>query len=79
MVRKCTETFNVPNSPIVIEKGVDLLIPTIGFHHDPKYFPNPENFDPERFSAENIDRIVPGSYLPFGEGPRFCIGNKISH
>lgn len=41
---------------------------------DPKFFPAPERFDPERFNDENKDRILAGSYLPFGIGPRNCIG-----
>lgn len=52
------------------------MVPSIGFHYDPNYFPNPDKFDPERFSDENKSSIVPGTYLPFGNGPRNCIGNK---
>ncbi|XP_036143624.1 cytochrome P450 9e2-like isoform X2 [Monomorium pharaonis] len=47
-------------------------------HHDSKYFPNPSKFDPERFSEQNKDNILPYSYLPFGEGPRKCIGNRFA-
>lgn len=39
-------------------------------HRDPNYYPNPETFDPERFSNENKKNIRSGSYLPFGIGPR---------
>lgn len=56
------------------EKGVGFMVPIYGFHHDPKYFPQPEQFDPERFSDENKHKIVPGTYIPFGIGPRNCIG-----
>lgn len=56
------------------EKGVPIWIPIYGLHHDPKYYPDPEKFDPERFSDENKRNIVPGTYLPFGIGPRKCIG-----
>lgn len=58
----------------LIEKGVALWIPIYGLHHDPSYFPKPDQFDPERFSDDNRSDIVPGSYLPFGIGPRNCIG-----
>lgn len=51
-----------------------IIIPTLGLHHDSNYFPNPEVFDPERFSDERRSTIQPGSYLPFGDGPRICIG-----
>ncbi|XP_071635093.1 cytochrome P450 9e2-like [Temnothorax longispinosus] len=39
-------------------------------------FPNPDKFNPERFSEENKDKILPYTYLPFGYGPRKCIGNR---
>lgn len=58
----------------MFEKGEVVLIPVIGIHRDPKYYPNPDKFDPERFSDENKDKILPYSYMPFGVGPRNCIG-----
>lgn len=57
-----------------IEKGSNVLIPIYGLHHDPKYWSDPEKFDPERFSDENKHKIVQGAYIPFGVGPRNCIG-----
>lgn len=56
------------------EKGSEFWIPVYALHHDPSYFPDPDKFDPERFSDENKGKIVPGTYLPFGIGPRNCIG-----
>ncbi|XP_053660558.1 probable cytochrome P450 9f2 [Anopheles marshallii] len=61
-----------------IEKGVTVMVPIAGFHSDPKYFPDPKRFDPERFSEENRHKINPGSYLPFGVGPRNCIGSRFA-
>ena len=49
-----------------IKKGTDFLFSFKTIHMDPKHFPNPEKFDPHRFSDENKANIVPGSYLPFG-------------
>lgn len=75
------------NKPYAIElkngKKIDLkvgdgvLIPIVGYHMDPKYFANPERFDPERFSDENKKNIVPGSYMPFSIGPRNCVVNFV--
>ncbi|XP_055326850.1 uncharacterized protein LOC129580438 [Sitodiplosis mosellana] len=61
-----------------IEKGSNILFPIYGIHHDPKYFPNPSKFDPERFSDEKKHNILPGTYVPFGLGPRNCIGSRFA-
>lgn len=61
---------------VVLHAGDAIFIPLIALHHDPNLFENPEKFDPERFSDANKDSIKSGSYLPFGIGPRHCIGNR---
>ncbi|GJQ64938.1 hypothetical protein Trydic_g7106 [Trypoxylus dichotomus] len=76
--RKCVADFKLPNTDITIEKGTKIIVPVYALHNDPMYFPNPEKFDPERFSDENRSNIIPGTYLPFGEGPRYCIGERFA-
>jgi hypothetical protein len=56
-----------------------IFIPIIGLHRDPNYYPDPERFDPERFSEDNKHSINPTTYLPFGLGPRSCIGKYKFH
>ena len=58
-----------------MNKGDLLLLPIIALHRDPKYFPNPDKFDPERFRDEK-NSIVPMSFMPFGGGLRHCIGER---
>lgn len=53
-----------------------VLFPVMGIHHDPEIYPDPENFDPERFSAKNKASRHNYSFIPFGEGPRMCIGQS---
>lgn len=62
----------------IIDKDTTLWIPTIAIHRDPKYYPNPDKFDPERFNEQNRNNINIGSYLPFGVGPRNCIGSRLA-
>lgn len=57
---------------------MNLTIPVHCFHHDPEYFPNPDKFDPERFNEENRKNIDPDTYMPFGIGPRNCIGSRFA-
>lgn len=72
--RRTLNDYPIPESDLVIEKGTPVLIPMVGLHYDDRYFPDPEKYDPERFSEENNARIPPFAYLPFGGGPRLCIG-----
>lgn len=62
------------NLKFTIEKGSNVVFTNVGMHRDPKYFPDPEKFDPERFNDDNKHNIKPCTYTPFGNGPRNCIG-----
>jgi cytochrome P450 len=58
-----------------IEKGCAINIPIWSMHRSPRYWDDPLTFKPERFSAENAASHYKGAYLPFGAGPRQCVGN----
>nr|UUB32670.1 cytochrome P450 CYP410E1 [Dendroctonus rhizophagus] len=58
----------------ILPKGVDFVAVIHHLHREPKYWKNPDQFDPTRFLPENIHKIVPGSYIPFSIGARDCIG-----
>lgn len=78
LARIAAGDYTVPETDVVIEKGTPIYISVSGLHHDPEYFPNPEKYDPERFSKKNKSKITPFTYMPFGEGPHNCIGKKIT-
>jgi cytochrome P450 len=58
-----------------IPRGSLVLVNTFALHRDPRFFPEPLRFDPERFAPGWEERIPRYAYLPFGGGPRVCIGN----
>ena len=61
-----------------IPRGTWVFVSPYATHHDPRFFPDPQRFDPERFSAERQQAIDQFAYIPFGGGPRICIGNHFS-
>lgn len=74
MDRQCTVEYEVPETTLKLEPGASVNIPVMGLHYDPQYYPDPEKFDPMRFSSEEKAKRSPYVYLPFGAGPRNCIG-----
>ena len=58
-----------------IKSGDRIQINPYFIHHNPRYWDSPEKFKPERFLKENVDSINEYVYLPFGKGPRTCLGN----
>ena len=73
--RKCEETCEI-NERLSIPSGMDVIVPIYALHHDPEAWPDPEVYDPERFRGPAKDTRHPFQFLPFGAGPRNCIGMK---
>lgn len=71
--------YQIPGTKQVIEKGVEIFIPIMSMQRDEKYYPNPMKFDPERFNKVNSagKNQVTQPYMPFGDGPRNCIGMRL--
>ncbi|CAB3365212.1 Hypothetical predicted protein [Cloeon dipterum] len=76
--RMCTKKYKIPDSDLTLEKGDLVMIPNRALQNDPDYFDNPEVFNPERFSDEEKNHKNQFIFLPFGEGPRQCIGMRFA-
>jgi cytochrome P450 len=61
-----------------IPRGATVMIPIHAIHHDERYWPDPETFDPTRFLPENARGYHRSAYLPFGGGRRICIGSSFA-
>lgn len=76
LLRKAARDYKIPGTDIIIEEGTAVNVNTLGLHRDAKHYPNPMKFDPDRFTPEAKEARVPFTYLPFGDGPRNCIGMR---
>jgi cytochrome P450 len=61
-----------------IPRGSLVVIGVSAIHRHPAYWPDPQRFDPDRFSAQAAESRLRFAYLPFGGGPRLCIGNHFA-
>lgn len=76
LVRCVTKDYQVRNSKLVFKKGMSIMVPVYAIHHDAEFYPDPERYDPDRFSPEEVARRIPFTFMPFGEGPRICIAAR---
>nr|QEL53081.1 cytochrome P450 CYP6A104 [Mythimna separata] len=75
--RELMEDYTMPGGA-KLDKGMRVHLPVYYLHHNPEFYPEPEVFRPERFLGEEKKKINPYVYLPFGEGPRLCIGMRFA-
>ncbi|CAN7988950.1 unnamed protein product [Ixodes hexagonus] len=76
--RSPTEDYVLGNTGITVPKGCAIVVPLYAMHRDPIHFPDPDSFIPERFSESNACSILPYTYLPFGAGPKACMGINLA-
>jgi cytochrome P450 len=61
-----------------VPRGWNVVMCQWVVHRDPRWFPDPERFDPDRWSDDRAARVPRYAYFPFGGGPRRCIGNAFA-
>ncbi|XP_026740683.1 cytochrome P450 6B4-like [Trichoplusia ni] len=78
VVTRETSADYVFPSGLKIEKGIRVHLPLYKLHYNPDYFPDPKKYRPERFYGDEKRNIKPYTYMPFGEGPRICLGMRFA-
>jgi len=79
LMKVCTKPFQMETpsgGTYEVEVGTPVVIPVYAIHRDPQHYPDPERYDPQRFSEENKNSRHRQTYLPFGDGPRICLGMR---
>ncbi|GFQ94488.1 cytochrome P450 3A8 [Trichonephila clavata] len=76
--RTAIEDYELGNTGIIIKKGMTVMIPTYAIHYNPDFFEDPETFNPERFMEGYEPKHPQYAYLPFGAGPRNCLGMRFA-
>ena len=71
-------SFSYDGKEFTIPKGTRVYFPIFLIHRDPDYYENPDEFDESRFLPENRHKLHPYAFLPFGRGPRNCIGYRLA-
>ena len=61
-----------------VPAGTGIIIPVANIGRDPEFFPEPDSFRPERFMGKSKEEVNPLTFLPFGHGPRHCIGFRLA-
>ncbi|XP_059062688.1 cytochrome P450 6B6-like [Achroia grisella] len=74
--RQCSKNYVFEELGLILEKDINVMIPIEGLQNDPKYWDNPEEFRPQRFHPDN-EKYIKDVYLPFGIGPRNCVGSRL--
>ncbi|GAB0087880.1 hypothetical protein DMENIID0001_022340 [Sergentomyia squamirostris] len=78
LIRLCNKDYHCEKYDLMIEKNTFAVIPLTGIHTDEKYYPKPHEFDPNRFLPEERAKRPSGTYMPFGNGQRFCFGKQMA-
>lgn len=78
LIRLANDPYRIDSLGTDIERDTMIMIPVHAIHNDPDIYPDPERFDPDRFTPEAINARHSHSFIPFGDGPRNCIGMRFA-
>ncbi|CAG9787818.1 unnamed protein product [Diatraea saccharalis] len=78
LFRKSSSNYTFQGTNVMIEKNTPVLISVSGLTADHEYFPEPNKFEPDNFLSQNLNKLSQCVYLPFGDGPRNCIGRRFA-
>ena len=76
--RKCVSDYKFKGTDFVVPKGMMVQVPAYCIMKEDRYFPNPEEFNPDNFSEEALARRGPYPFMGFGHGPRNCVGKRFA-
>jgi len=77
LTREAMVSRDIPLTKVQVDKGTRIIIPVRALHHDPKYWPEPDKYDPERFNEEAKASRPAHVFMPFGDGPRVCVAQRL--
>ncbi|XP_077276291.1 putative cytochrome P450 6a13 [Temnothorax americanus] len=78
LMRQSMSSYTFDGTKVSVPKNQRIWIPAYAIQRDPSIYPKPDVFDPERFNEEAVRSRHPMAYLPFGDGPRNCIGARFA-
>lgn len=77
MDRMINYDYRIDKYESILPTGTIVTLDFQSIHRDPDNWLRPDEFNPERFMPNNRHTILPGSYTPFSQGPRHCIGELV--
>jgi cytochrome P450 len=78
MLMRRAET-EVDLGPVTLPAGAEVAVSPHALHHDPRYFPDPTRFDPDRWEPDRAAAVPKNAYLPFATGLHHCPGHQFAH
>nr|XP_034178244.1 cytochrome P450 6a2-like [Osmia lignaria] len=79
LIRNAISNYTFDGTKVSIPNGTTVWIPVFALHRNSDIYPNPDSFDPERFNEDAVAARHPMHYLPFGDGPRKCVGARFAN